>query len=161
MHRLAMVLSFTVIGMVACKPTATIDLSTKATNIESDRAAVAELQKQWERAFKNRDAAGLASLYTDDCVRMPNGGPTTIGRPALEVAYRKEFADIWKTKFDASINTDQVVVSGEYAFARGTDTMTQEANGKATSETGKWMATYQRQSDGSWKYFWSTYNSNH
>jgi uncharacterized protein (TIGR02246 family) len=119
------------------------------------------VQQQWETAFKKRDAVALANLFTEDCVRMPNGAPTTIGRQALEAAYRKEFADIWKTKFDASIKTDEVVVSGEYAFARGTDTLTQEENGKVVQETGKWMATYRRQPDGSWKYFWSTYNSNH
>jgi ketosteroid isomerase-like protein len=92
---------------------------------------------------------------------MPNGGPTTIGRESLEAAYRREFSDIWRTKFSATIKTDEVVVSGDYAFARGTDTLTQEVNGKTVHESGKWMATYRRHANGPWKYFWSTYNSNH
>ena len=38
----------------------------------------------------------------------------------LETAYRKESAAIWKTKCDESMKTDEVVASGEYAFAIGT-----------------------------------------
>jgi ketosteroid isomerase-like protein len=48
---------------------------------------------------KNREAAGLAGLFTDDCVRMPDSGPATTGREALESAYRREFAAVWNTRF--------------------------------------------------------------
>jgi uncharacterized protein (TIGR02246 family) len=138
-----------------------LHFATFAHASDRDKQAIMDLQKQWEVAFKNKDPKTLANLFTEDCVRMPDGAPTTKGRAVLEDAYRKEFADIWKTKFDASIHTDEVVESGDYGFARGTDTLSQEMNGKRTSETGKWMATYKRRPDGSWKYFWSTYNSNH
>ena len=131
-----------------------------ATDIDSAKAAIRALNQQWESNFKNRDAAGLAALYTEDCIRMPQGGPTTIGRPALEAAYRQEFAEVWQTQFDLVIRTEEVVVAGEYAFARGTDTLTLDHNGQRLEETGKWLATYRRQADGSWLYFWSTYNSN-
>jgi hypothetical protein len=30
-----------------------------------------------------------------------------------------------------------------------------------TSETGKWVAVYRRESNGEWRFHWSTYNSNH
>src|SRR5262249_37768835 len=122
--------------------------ATRIPQPEEDKAAILNLQQQWEIGFGNHDAAALASLYTDDCVRMPNGGVTSIGRQALEAAYRKDFAELWKTKSTISIKTDEVVVSGDYAFARGTDTTSQEKNGTTSSETGKWMATYRRQPDG-------------
>ncbi len=161
MHRLSVILILTAIYMLGCQSQASTERSAKTTDAEGDKAAIVKLQQQWEAAFKNRDAAALANLFTEDCVRMPDGATTTIGRQALEAAYRKEFDAIWKKKFDASIKTDEVVVSGDYGFARGTDTLTEEENGKRSQETGKWMAVYRRQPDGSWKYFWSTYNSNH
>ena len=130
------------------------------TDEDRAKAAIAALNREWETNFRNHDPAGLASLYTDDCVRMPNGGATTLGRKALEAAYRQEFADVWNMKSDVSIKTDDIVVMGDYAFARGTDTLTLEDSGKTVQETGKWMATYRREADGAWRYLWSTYNSN-
>ena len=131
-----------------------------ATDIDSVKAAIQAVNQQWETNFKNRDAAGLAALFSEKGVRMPQGGPTTIGQPAHEAAYRQEFADLWQTQCDVVIQTDEVMVAGEYAFARGTDTLTQHENGKIVQYTGKWMATYRQEADGVWKYLWSMYNSN-
>ena len=135
-------------------------MSAIATDTECATAAIIVLNQQWETHFTNRDAAGLAQLFTEDCIRMPNGGPTTVGRQALETAYQQEFAEVWQTTFHLAITTDEVVVSGEYAFARGTDTLTVEEHGQHVQETGKWMATYRWQAVGAWRYFWSTSNSN-
>ncbi|HKZ77987.1 MAG TPA: SgcJ/EcaC family oxidoreductase [Pyrinomonadaceae bacterium] len=159
MFRFLVVLGVVAFGLLACKPAETTKSNTPDETAVAKRA-IMTLNKQWETLFKNRDPAALANLFTDDCVRMPDGGATTVGRQALEAAYRQEFADIWKTEFSASIFTDQIEVAGEFAFARGTDTLSQVDNGKLKQQTGKWMATYRKQPDGSWKYFWSTYNSN-
>lgn len=159
MFRLLFVLSVIAAGSFACKPAETTK-SNKPDETAIAKRAIMALNKQWETLFKGRDPAGLANLFADNCVRMPNGGATTIGKQALEAAYRQEFADIWKMEFSASIFTDEIVVAGEYAFARGTDILSQQENGKLIQQNGKWMATYVKQPDGSWKYLWSTYNSN-
>lgn len=159
MFRSLVVLSIIAFGLLACKSAETTK-SNKPDEIAAAKRSIMTLNKQWETNFKNRDSTGLANLFTDDCVRMPDGGATTVGRQALEAAYRQEFADIWKTEFSASIFTDQIEIAGEFAFARGTDTLSRVENGKVTQQTGKWMATYRKQPDGSWKYFWSTNNSN-
>ncbi|MCI0413116.1 SgcJ/EcaC family oxidoreductase [bacterium] len=127
---------------------------------KEDEAAIHALNQQWILFFKNRDTAGLAGLFTVDGVRMPDGGTTAVGRQAIEAQYRKDFVELWKEKFEASIIEDQIVISGDYAFARGTNTLIHEANGKKVQETGKWMATFRKQGNGSWKYYWSTYNTN-
>jgi ketosteroid isomerase-like protein len=110
MYRVSIAFVLTALTMMSCMLKANPALST--ADSESVKEAIIRLQQQWEAAFNNKDAAALANLYTDDCVRMPNGGPTTIGRQGLEAAYRKEFAEIWRTKFDESIKTDEVVVCG-------------------------------------------------
>ena len=126
----------------------------------ADKHAIVGLGDAWADRFHAHDPKGLANLYTEDCVRMPNEAKTTIGRQALADAYAKEFVAAWKNDARIVIATEEVVLAGNYAFARGTDTTTEVVNGKKTSDTGKWLAVYRRQSNGEWKFYWSTYNSN-
>jgi len=137
-------------------------MSTKEVDIESAKAAIQALNQQWEINFENHDAAGLVALFTEDCVRMPQGGPATVGRPALEAAYRQDFAEVWKTQAKVRLNAEEVIISGEYAFARGADTLVQVQDGRQVldGETGKWLFIYRQQPDGTWKYHWITFNSN-
>ena len=160
MFRFLLILGITAIGLLACRQPAESTKSKPQDETAAAKRGIMSLNKQWETLFKGRDPVALANLYTDNCVRMPDGGATTVGRQALETAYRQEFADIWKKEFSASIFTDEIVVAGDFAFARGTDILSMEEQGKAVQQHGKWMATYSKQPDGSWKYLWSTYNSN-
>lgn len=160
MHRPLIIFLLLAVCLLACKSKPNNDQLLKATEAESAKASVIALQQQWVSNFKNRDAAGLANLFTEDAVRMPDNAATTIGRQSLEAAYRQEFSGVWRSKFDILLTTDEVVVAGDYAFARGRDTLTEEKDGKTIETAGKWMATYRRQPDGAWKYFWSTYNNN-
>ena len=132
----------------------------KEADIESAKAAIQALNQQWELHFENHDAAGLAALFTEDCVRMPQGGPATVGRPALEAAYRQDFAEVWKTQAKVRLNAEEVIISGEYAFARGVDRLVQVQDGRQVEETGKWMFIFRRQTDDTWKYHWIIFNTN-
>ena len=137
-------------------------MSAKEVDIESAKAAIQALNQQWEINFENHDLAGLVALFTEDCVRMPQGGPATLGRPALEAAYQQDFAEVWKTQAKVRLNAEEVIISGEYAFARGADTLVQVQDGRQVlgGETGKWLFIFRRQTDGTWKYHWITFNSN-
>ena len=135
-------------------------MSAKDADIESAKAAIQALNQQWEINFENHDAADLAALFTEECVRMPQGGPATVGRPALEAAYRQDFAEVWKTQAKVRLNAEEVIISGEYAFARGADTLVQGQDGRQVEETGKWLFVYRQQPNGTWKYHWITFNGN-
>jgi uncharacterized protein (TIGR02246 family) len=135
-------------------------MSANKTEIESAKAAIQSLNQQWEKCFEKHDLTGLTTLFTEDCVRMPQGGPATVGRPALEAAYRQNFAEAWEAQAKVRLDTEEVIISGEYAFARGADTLIQDQDGRRVEETGKWLFIYRRQPDGTWKYHWITFNSN-
>lgn len=137
-----------------------IRMSVKDADIESAKAAIQALNQEWETYFENHNAAGMVALFTEDCVRMPQGGRATVGRPALEAAYRQDFAEVWKTQAKVRLNAEEVVISGEYAFARGADTLIQVQDGRQLGETGKWLFVYRQQADGTWKFHWITFNSN-
>ena len=135
-------------------------MSTKEADFESAKAAIHGLNQQWELNFANHDLAGLVALFTEDCVRMPQGGPSTIGRPALEAAYRQDFAEVWRIGAIVKLNAQEITISEEYAFARGADTLVQDQDGRQMEETGKWLFVYRRQTDGTWKFHWITFNGN-
>ena len=137
-------------------------MSAKEADIESAKAAIRALNQQWEINFETHDLSGLAALFTEDCVRMPQGRPATVGRSALEAAYRQDFAEVWKTQAKVRLKAEEVIISGEYAFARGADTLVQMQDGRQVlgGETGKWLFVFRRQPDGTWKYHWITFNSN-
>jgi uncharacterized protein (TIGR02246 family) len=135
-------------------------MSDKIAHTESATAAIQALNQQWEENFANHDLAGLVALFTEDCVRMPQGDPASVGRPALEAAYRQDFAEVWRTGAIVKLNAQEIIISGEYAFARGADTLIQEQNGRQVGETGKWLFVYRRQPDGTWKFHWITFNRN-
>lgn len=127
---------------------------------KADISAIQALNQQWEDHFENHDLAGLTALFTEDCVRMPQGGPASVGRPALQAAYRQDFAEVWKTRAKVRLNAQEILVDGEYAFARGADTLIRDEDGSQVGETGKWLFVYRRQPDGAWKFHWITFNSN-
>ena len=133
-------------------------MSANESEIESAKAAIQTLNQQWETAFENHDLIGMTALFTEDCVRMPQGGPASVGRPALEAAYRRDFAEVWKTQAKVRLNAGEVIISGEYAFARGADTLLQDD--RQVGETGKWLFVYRQEPDGIWKFHWVTFNSN-
>jgi len=135
-------------------------MSVKKADTESATAAIGALNQQWEENFANHDLAGLVALFTEDCVRMPQGGPATVGRPALEAAYQQDFAEVWRTGAIVKLKAQEITISGEYAFARGADTLIQDQDGRQREETGKWLFVYRRQPDDAWKFHWITFNSN-
>ena len=127
----------------------------------AEKKAIVALGDAWAERFNAHNAKGLADLFTEDCVRMPNEAKTTLGRQALANAYAKEFASAWKNGATVMITTEEIVLAGIYAFARGADSTTEVTNGKTTTDIGKWLAVYRRESNGDWKFYWSTYNRNH
>ncbi len=91
---------------------------------------------------------------------MPQGGPVTVGRSALEAAYQQDFAAVWQAQGIVRLKAEEVIISGAYAFARGVDTLIQDQDGRHVEEKGKWLFIYRQQPDGTWKYHWVTFNSN-
>jgi uncharacterized protein (TIGR02246 family) len=135
-------------------------MSAEEVERESAEASIRALNRQWEINFENHNLAGLVALFTEDCVRMPQGGRVSVGRQALEAAYREDFAEVWKTQAKVMLTAEVITIAGEYAFARGADTLVQMQDDRRVEDTGKWLFIYRQQTDGAWKFHWITFNSN-
>ena len=89
---------------------------------------------------------------------MEPNQPALIGKEAIRSFFQTHF-DQFATK-----GTDEPVeveVAGDWAFVRGTYTITQtpKAGGEPIEDSGKWLAIYKRQPDGSWKCYCDIWNS--
>ena len=133
----------------------------------ADVRAIEELQQGWFGAFNSGDLDALMSPLADEVVWMQPNRPARNGKPAVRAFYRALFeANRFNTTFDA----EEIVVSGDLAFIRGTNVGTRTPNpGAAAAEvsipsaTGrlavKFVWLLKKQPDGTWRITHNIYNS--
>ncbi len=143
-------LGIAILSMIAC---------TTKVNTEADIEAVKNLTEEYDAAINSGDLDSWVSLYTDDAVRMPPNSPALVGKDAIRSVMQSSFE---KYTFDIKETAEEVIVAGDWAFARGTYTytITPKAGGEPIGDdSGKWMAFHKRQPDGSWKIYRNIFNS--
>jgi uncharacterized protein (TIGR02246 family) len=126
-----------------------------------------KLAAEFSAAFNAKDAAKLASFYTEDASLMPPNQAMVKGRPNIE-AY-------WKAAFEQGLTNLQLkpfesMIAGNQAFEAGTATVTLKSGGGSTSaaaaggsakqvtDTAKYVVIYKRTND-SWKMAYDIFNS--
>ena len=142
-------LGIAILSMIAC---------TTKVNTEADVEAVKNLTEEYDALVNAGDLDSWVSLYTDDAVRMPPNNPALVGKDAIRSVMQSSFE---KYTFDIKETAEEVIVAGDWAFARGTYTytVTSKAGGEPIRDSGKWMAFHKRQPDGSWKIYCNIFNS--
>lgn len=147
----------------ACSPQAEPANGTNDTTAVASAAAPANdpaaVQQQIEEAnarFKDAmmrgDTAAMLANYTDDAVIMGPGEPMARGREALAKAFQGMLSQY--TLKDATVNTEDVMVSGDLAVETGTFQWTlvpKAGEGKEMAVKGKYLTAWKQQADGSWK----------
>jgi len=127
----------------ACGPT---------VNAPADEKAIKDLVAESVEAGNNRDLDWLSSnYYTEDSVILPPNGMPVIGLEAILAREEADWATYSADKLSAPV--EEVQSSGDLAVVRGTYywTATPVASGLSdVTNEGKWIATFNRQDDGSW-----------
>ena len=143
-------LGIAILSIGACAP---------KVETEADVAAIKKLHEEIDAAINAGDLDSFVSCFTDDAVRMPPNMPALVGKDAYRDMVQYFFEQ--NTGIEHDITTEEVIVCGDWAFARGTYTITftPKAGGKPIRGIGKWMDIYKRQLDGSWKCYRNIYNS--
>ena len=121
-------------------------------NDPADVQAIKKSMDDFAKAFNGGDANGIAALMTDKTAFANLNVPVAVGKDAIRSDFQAFFDQF---KGDLSTPAEDVRVTGDLAVARGTwtDRVTPKAEGVAPiSYRGSWMATFTRQSDGSWKW---------
>lgn len=88
---------------------------------------------------------------------MPPNGPIGKGHGAIEKTWAGMMA---APGFDLNFTPDQIIVSGsgDMALDRGTYRLSMQPDGKAVSDTGKYVVVW-RKVDGDWKAAADIFNS--
>ena len=139
------------LAISACGSVAEQAAPDPAPTTEADVAAIERVLDEVAAAESAGDAARWGALVTEDVVTMrPNEG-TIIGQEANTTGLEELFVQ-WT--LDVTATTDEVVVEGDWAFARASysETVTSAAGGDPVATiNGKLLDILRRQSDGSWK----------
>lgn len=147
----------------ACTPDAEpADEANDTTAVASEAAPTNDpgaVQQQIEEAnarFKDAivkgDTATMLANYTDDAVVMNPGEPIARGREGLARVFSGMLTQF--TLKDATVHTEDVMVSGDLAVETGTFEWTlvpKTAQGKEMTTKGKYLTVWKQQADGSWK----------
>ena len=111
---------------------------------------IIKVRDAWTAAVKAKEVERLMSLLADDIVMMHPNRPAIIGLAANRVDLLSAFE---KFHVDQTVVSDEIVVSGEWAFdrSRATTTLTPAAGGAPVTVRSKAITILRRQADGSWK----------
>ncbi len=151
MKRIILILA-AIISMTACQTKSSenqIDNQNKGEMEASEKQEIKKLLFTYRDALNASDVSKVLTLYTEDGIFMPSGAPTSIGTEQVKGAYEFVFSNI---KLSIEFYIDEIIVNGEYAFARTTSKGTTliHATGETVPEENRELFVLQKE-NGSWK----------
>lgn len=137
-----------IIGLLAA-------LAGASARADSVRDTLKAAEQQWAKLYNAKDAAGLASLYSADALRLAPDASRMHGRKAIQAQLQKEFDDgLHNFKFqvtDTGHDGNLAWLVGNFAV----NYRTEQGSGTAT---GNYISVYRKESDGVWRMLIDTWN---
>jgi uncharacterized protein (TIGR02246 family) len=134
----------------ACAPAAEQPAAAPAApDTAAVRVALQAAADQWASFAMAGDAAGIASLFTEDGTAAIFGMPTTTGRANIQAMMAGLFAAGKVTSAKATIEAVAAPVPG-IATARGNYLEVVDSSGVTISNWWRWAAAYRQGPDGQW-----------
>lgn len=111
------------------------------------------------KAFNEGDAKTIAAYFSEDAVLLAPGAEPKIGPKEVEAYYQSIF-DQYETRLHSYY--DEVEVSGDLAFGRGTAevTLIPKNGDSTTASVSKYLNILQKQPNGEWKTTHDIWNDN-
>ncbi len=140
--------------------TACVEKPKNGDQLNDDIAVIHELREKELTAALTGNVDSLMALRTDDFIAMLPYMPAIKGKEAVRKVLTGMFGQM--EEFEHNTITEEVIVSGDWAFHRGnyTDRVTLKSGGEPIAFKGKYLWILQRQDDGSWKYAMQMSNRN-
>ena len=134
--------------MSACQAKESNNQTSEQLNA-SKKQEIETLLFAYQDALNASEVSAALSLYSEDGVFMPSGAPTSVGTEQIKGAYEFVFSNIELT---IEFFVDEIVISGEYAFARTTSKGSSliRATGETVPEENRELFVLKNES-GSWK----------
>jgi uncharacterized protein (TIGR02246 family) len=136
----------------ACGP------STPPDTRAADEKTIRDLDAQWAKAAADRDLDATISYYSDDASLLPPNAPIATGTHAIRGAWAPMLAPDISLSWKAT--TGEVARSGDLAYLMGVYQMTSKGpQGKSTTDNGKFVEVWKKETDGKWKAVADIFNS--
>ena len=132
-----------------------------APAVDTDAIAkeLTQLDDDWSKAAATKNADTVASFYAADAIAYPPNEPIAIGQLAAKKVWASYFAD---STFSISWKTEHAGVSksGDLGFTAGTyEDSFRGPDGTLVTEKGKYLCTWAKQADGTWKAIHDIWNT--
>ena len=121
------------------------------SNPNDDEQALRKLDKEWSAAAQSKDVDKIVSFYADDASALPFNAPIATGKEQI----RQVWAHLTSLPgFALTFGPTKIEVakSGDLAYDVGTfELKTNDAQGNVTTEVGKYVVVWKKQTDKQWK----------
>jgi len=119
---------------------------------DADAKAIKEMETAWMKDINTKDPEKWLSHLTDDASFLAPGAPIATGKDAMKSIVKSLVSD---PNFALSFSSTKVEVakSGDIGYSVGmySLTMSDPVTKVRMVDTGKYLTTFKKQSDGSWK----------
>ncbi len=115
----------------------------------TEKSAIEKLLFSYRDALNASDVNKVLQLYTNDGIFMPSNAPSAVGQEQIKGSYEFVFKTI---QLNIEFFIDEIVVNGDYAFARTTSKGTTliHANSQTVAEENRELFVLQK-TNGQWK----------
>ena len=120
-----------------------------AADAAGDEKAILEIWSTYSAARVAGDAETWLSLWDKEGIRLPPGAPA-LDFATFAPGTPERFA---KPPASMEINSEEVVVTGDWAYSRGNFIVNDAIE-------GKFLTIFRRQGDGSWRIYRDAFNMN-
>lgn len=120
-----------------------------AADTAEDEAAILEIWSTYSAARVAGDAESWLGLWDEDGIRMPPGVPA-VDFATFAPGTPERFAN---PPASMEIKPEEIVVTGDWAYSRGTFTVNDAVE-------GKFLTIFRRQDDGTWRIYRDAFNMN-
>jgi len=138
------------VALAACTKPADQQAAAPAVDSAAVTAAAISFWQRYGQAVLANDTTAIMG-FVDDSVRIDaRGMPPLIGKAAVQA----QFSPIWKvTKYTAfTVTPDMTIpVSNEMVYQNGSYVEAMTANGKATTDYGRYASALVKGADGQWR----------
>lgn len=120
-----------------------------AADTAADEAAILEIWSAYSAARVAGDAETWLGLWDENGIRMPPGVPA-VDFATFAPGTPERFAN---PPASMEIKPEEIVVTGDWAYSRGTFTVNDAVE-------GKFLTIFRRQDDGTWRIYRDAFNMN-
>jgi uncharacterized protein (TIGR02246 family) len=122
----------------------------RTETLEDVRRAIDKGNAQWSEGWAKRDGAMVAAIFAEDGVQLSGNGKIIKGPAAIGERQKAAMMGV-DPGVKVTVTTMNVWLDGDTAYETGRYKYEYTEKGKPGVDEGRYVTTWKRQKDGSWK----------